>query len=602
MNSIKEIFKKLFSNPSFKIYLKANLILSFLISLLFLNFHEYTSFFIFSLVIASILSSICILYTLIYLLSLPLLWMKNYLNYIFIPIFSIIQMGLLIDFFIYRLYGTHINAMILNIIMSPASMDSIHPGSATISLMILIAVAIVLFQILLLKYKPNILNKKILWFLLVVIIVEKFSYGFASLYSNNKILRNYSIIPLYQPLTFNRLAAKHFGFELKKSENWIAKNIYYPKSEIKLTKDPKTPNIFIFVIDALRESIITKETSPSLIQISKDMHIFKNHISGGNSTRFGIFSILYGINPTYWFSFLQMGQESPIFPLLKNLNYNFLISSSTSLAWPEFRKTAFVNVQEDIKDNFTGSPYQKDAQNIEYFINSLDDSDPIFGFVFLDSTHGPYSYPEEYTKFQPDNRGRINYLTIDKEKDAHILKNQYKNATYYVDTLLAKAINELKEKNLYENSIIIITSDHGEEFNEYGSFGHDSSFSKAQTNVPLLIKMPLQKEQIIHNKLTSHFDLLPSILEYIGISNNTSDYSNGFNLFDKNYDRKSAFVSNWNKSAIITNEHTLIFSNLPNQIFKNEIRDTANYKISDIKTDFSPLILKSIQDNSRFKK
>jgi len=67
----------------------------------------------------------------------------------------------------------------------------------------------------------------------------------------------------------------------------------------------KLPNIFIFGSDATRADMIKKEIMPYLYDFSKTAIIFKNHHSGGNTTRFGIFSLFYGLNATYWFSFLN---------------------------------------------------------------------------------------------------------------------------------------------------------------------------------------------------------------------------------------------------------------------------------------------------------
>jgi len=70
-------------------------------------------------------------------------------------------------------------------------------------------------------------------------------------------------------------------------------------------------------------------------------------------------------------------------------------------------------------------------------------------------------------KFKPDKGGEINYILV-KKRDREILLNQYKNAIYYDDYLFGKIIKTLKEQKVYNNSIIILLSDHGEEFYEYG--------------------------------------------------------------------------------------------------------------------------------------
>ena len=51
-------------------------------------------------------------------------------------------------------------------------------------------------------------------------------------------------------------------------------------------------------------------------------------------------------------------------------------------------------------------------------------------------------------------------------------------------------IEAIKRKGLYDDALIIFTSDHGQEFFEYGNFGHNTSFSLAQTHIPMMIKLP----------------------------------------------------------------------------------------------------------------
>ena len=121
----------------------------------------------------------------------------------------------------------------------------------------------------------------------------------------------------------------------------------------------------------------------------------------------------------------------------------------------------------------------------------------------------------------------------------------------------------------------------------------------------MIIKLPksLQNIQLPNNYetiLSSNIDIVPSILSIIGVKNDPKDYSNGKNLFDKDYKRDYVFVSNWNNNAIITDKKTYLFSNLPNKMFKNEIRDSNSYKkIKNSKVD-SKLILDVMNHNRQF--
>ena len=57
------------------------------------------------------------------------------------------------------------------------------------------------------------------------------------------------------------------------------------------------------------------------------------------------------------------------------------------------------------------------------------------------------------------------------------LWNRYLNAASYVDSIIGEFIGELKRRNLYDGSVLIVTGDHGEEFGESGRFLHNSLFA-----------------------------------------------------------------------------------------------------------------------------
>jgi membrane-anchored protein YejM (alkaline phosphatase superfamily) len=168
-------------------------------------------------------------------------------------------------------------------------------------------------------------------------------------------------------------------------------------------------------------------------------------------------------------------------------------------------------------------------------------------------------------------------------------------------------IATLKEKNLYDNALIIYTSDHGQEFFEYGNFGHNTSFSKGQIHIPLMIKLPksLQNTNLaknINSSLTSHQDIVPTLLTLLGVTTSPSQYSNGLDLFSPNFHRDYIFSANWNNNAIVTPTHTSVFSNLPNKMFNNEVRDTKTYKQLPHAKPNSKFILDTMNENKKFLK
>jgi membrane-anchored protein YejM (alkaline phosphatase superfamily) len=445
----------------------------------------------------------------------------------------------------------------------------------------------------------------------LIILTEKFTYGTLSLLQNNEYVSKFKVIPLYQPLTFNRLAAKYFNYEAPQElQNRIDTDalVNYPLNPLELPQELNKFNIIIIVSDAVKNSELNKDTAPNIEMFKKESIVFENHFSGGNATRFGIFSILYGLNSTYWFSFLNANKGPVLVDALNKSSYDINIISSTNASWPEFRKTAYSNVAQDaIKDDFEGSPWQKDEQSTQYFIDKIEQQEngkPFFKFVFLDAPHG-YSYPPYTNKFNASGEN-VNYLAATKgSKETEASHARYKNAIYFNDLMFAKMMDKLKEKKMYDESLIIYTSDHGQEFYEYGFYGHNSAFNKAQVNSPLIVKLPKSLQDKVQipkkypNILTSHNDIVPSIFHLLGIDAPSSNYSNGYNIFDVNYDREYIFTANWNNNAIVTKKYTYVFSNLPNKMFKNEVRYTDTYQKVDKEVQLESKILLDIMNQNR---
>ncbi len=609
----------MFKNPSYALLIKANLLLSIVLFLLFLIFNDsYENGVTLGLLLLGAISSATILVLLLYLLLFVFsFWHKKGL-YVVAAVFVVTHLAVLADFFIYRIYHFHINAMVLNILTSPAATDSIQLGITPYIAVAAIVVFLIGYEWFVIKKvtsKPldemkllnSKLNKITILPLFLIILTEKVSYGMAYLYVNSEVTSKFRVIPLYQPLTFTRLATKHFGFKIRKVTKTTvttSKALKYPLEPISISAQANPVNIFIIASDAVRNSVISQEVTPNIIAFSKESWRYNNHYSGGNATRFGIFSMMYGLNATYWFSFLNSTRGSVFFEVLESLDYQISITSSTNTNWPEFRKTCYVDQQECIQDNFKGTPAQKDRQStdaLKKWLDKADASRPIFSFIFWDAPH-QRSYPKEFSKFTPDNKGETNYLTV-SASDRDVLFNQYKNSIAYNDNLFGEIIALLKEKGFYENSIIIFTSDHGQEFYEFGSFGHNSSFSRAQTQSPMIIKFPKQTPKKIDD-LSSHVDLVPTLLSYVGVTNRPETYSNGFDMLKEDYKRNYIFTANWNNNAIITDKSTMVFSNLPNKIFNNEIRSTESYKkipksVSDID---DVTILDVLNQNRKFLK
>ena len=138
-------------------------------------------------------------------------------------------------------------------------------------------------------------------------------------------------------------------------------------------------------------------------------------------------------------------------------------------------------------------------------------------FLFLNyfDPHGPYSPPEGFAlRFLPKGTnftGREPTLEeINALYDAEIL---------YMDHYIGRFLQKLKVENLYNDTLIIVTSDHGELFGEHGKFGHGHYLYQEELHVPLFIKYPAGEVSPKRTDLRAQLtDILPMIYERVGIT------------------------------------------------------------------------------------
>jgi len=598
-----------------KLYFFVNLFFTASLFIVFVFFNEAYRRFDLVFTLLALLSTIATVYLIYFILARPFFNLK-YTHLVLALLFTLTNMTVLADAALYRIWKFHINGMVLNILFSPAAYDSLYLTPGVIGIIAAVVLFLCLFQYVAYRRSAAVgetalrrINGTFLRYavplLFAVIAFEKITYAVANLHQNAYVLERVKVIPLYQPLLMDDLLVDVFGMTKVKAKTIGVKidtisNVRYPRKPVEL-RHPQTPNIFIFGFDGLRPDVVSDEVTPNLNAFAQSNLFFGNNKSGGNNTRFGLFTLFYGINSSYWFNFLNAQKGPVLFDVLRRLRYRMAIISGVNLAWPEFRKTIFVDVQETIRDDFKGAALARDEQAAETFLSWIDEqnaSRPLFAFVWLDGIHAK-AYDGRFRKFLPDNGGN-DYLTVER-KDSGKQFNRYKNAAYCVDDKFGRFIEKLKAKKLYDDAIVIVVSDHGQEFYEYGSYGHNSAYDAVQVNAALIVHWPGKRAKVVREQ-TSSMDVVPTLLKTLGVSNDVSDYAQGMDLFDPHYKRTCSFLGNWNENAIVCDDYTVI---MPDIIAKlTEVRVTDSYETAGDfdAAEINGRILKALRENRRFLK
>jgi len=101
---------------------------------------------------------------------------------------------------------------------------------------------------------------------------------------------------------------------------------------------------------------------------------------------------------------------------------------------------------------------------------------------------------------------------VSETEKVTILKKLYQAHVREIDEAVENLFSILGKHKILQNSIIIITSDHGDEFNEHGGLSHDGKMYSELVEIPLLIYESGRKQNIICDKLVSSIDIAPTIL------------------------------------------------------------------------------------------
>jgi membrane-anchored protein YejM (alkaline phosphatase superfamily) len=359
-------------------------------------------------------------------------------------------------------------------------------------------------------------------------------------------------------------------------------------------------NILLIMADAMRSDRLSEKDSPRLHAYAAERgQVFTRHFSGGNSSRMGVFSLFYGLPPGYWSSFESLQRSSVLIDELQNRGYQLgLFTSSTMYRPVALDRTAFANVPELRlqTEPAGGSAWKRDQAITAEWFDWLDDwldrrhsgrnPEPAwFGFVFYDSTNAiifPGDYPVQFTA---DGEGALAQKFAD-----------YRTSVHFVDSLIGSVLDDLSRRGLQEDTVVIITSDHGNEFDDSGAGlkEHGSGYTPYQLQVPMIISIP-GRAPFVYRHRSSHYDLVPTLMQdVLACSNPPSDYSSGRNLFSgKDWDWLLA-GSYYNYAVLEPDQITVTY---PNGSF--EVRDW-NYKIAPDPQVRGNVLESVIKENSRF--
>jgi membrane-anchored protein YejM (alkaline phosphatase superfamily) len=277
-----------------------------------------------------------------------------------------------------------------------------------------------------------------------------------------------------------------------------------------------------------------------------------------------VFPLFYGIHSTYWKAVKanNVRIHNPVLiDALQENGYALGIFAKSDFKAHKIKEAVFRDI--DVEESFSGTTaheHDRDMTDRLFTFMSAQQASrrPFFGFAFYKSTHYNYDYPADSAPFQPTQK--LNVVRASASDDPAPMLNDYRNAVHYVDGLVGDLLRRMRAAGLLENTIVIVTSDHGEEFNDSrdNTWMHGGNFTQYQTRVPLIVYAPGEPGRRV-STVTSEVDIAPTILqEALHCGWNTRDYSNGFNLFRRLPERRPIVVASYIHHALILGDKVFV--------------------------------------------
>src|SRR5262245_45823258 len=498
---------------------------------------------------------------------------------------------LVVNSVVHGIYRFHVDAFWLEYLLGSYKGLGLPPAVAGIALVVVMALAGIewgLFRIV--RRLPH-LGRITAGFLVVAVAALALSQAIHVVAYDKNDARIVAItpqLPFYYPLTSYSKAVK-FGDLVplvaasgEPSRDDGIRSFTYPIRPVRCpppTGRPR-PNILMVVLESWRFDSMNEAVSPNMHALSRRSSVFLQHFSSGNSTPHGIFGLFYGIHPTYWAEVKAHSAaiNNPVLiDVLQDQGYAFGIFADSQFGRHKIKDTIFRGIE--VHEAFAGATADArdqdlTAQLIAFMQGRREEGRPAFGFAFYKSTHYGYHYPPEAARFQPFRV--LNYALPGSDQDIPLYLNHYRNAVNYVDGLVGQIVGRLESSGLLKDTMIIATSDHGEEFNDNraGYWGHCGNFTEYQTRVPFMIYAPGHEPRQVTRR-TTHIDVPTTLVQAVlGCEGDPRDYSNGRNLFGSLDEERPLVIGSYINHAFIMGED--VFAVFPMYVQK--------YKLTDIKT------------------
>ncbi len=270
------------------------------------------------------------------------------------------------------------------------------------------------------------------------------------------------------------------------------------------------PNIFFIVVDSLRPDYLgiynsKVDFTPNLDRFAQDSIVMRNAYTQYAGTSLSEPAIWSGALLLHAHYLQPFDKVNSLKKLLKTDGYQMIVSYDEVLQQVLPEDPDLIKLDTGILWNHL--EISSSLRQLETYLEARKEKDrPIFF----------YTQPKNVHQFGVNDRPKRN---SGNWKDRPGFNNRIAYAVHQVDESLGPFFDYLKAKNLYENSIIVVTADHGDATGGFGLFTHSTFITPEIMRVPLVIHLPRKMRQAVSydpNAISSLIDLTPSLYYLLG--------------------------------------------------------------------------------------
>lgn len=337
-------------------------------------------------------------------------------------------------------------------------------------------------------------------------------------------------------------------------------------------------NIVLVFLDGANALRMSPTTTPVLDELASRSIVFERAVSQAVYTIASIGSVLTGQYPERHQSVSfadKLRADVVTFPaLLSESGYRTAGFSGNAVASKTFGLhqgyEEFFQIWE--RDDYTGHGDSVLGAFRDWLANAGDDR--FFAYVHFREPHFPYDPPPPFdTQFGegdlfPD--GMADWPTVEAmnaraesgepppDEVLDRVRSLYRGNFAYVDDLVGQLLECLEDREVEDETIVIVTADHGEALFEHGYIGHNTQLYEESVRVPLIVKLPGTGPRRVDD-VVELIDLAPTILELAGTP--VPDTMQGKSLFDPNADRLAFTRTVWVRArySVRSESHKLIW-------------------------------------------